>query len=316
MTPYKIAVLDDYQNVAKSFADWTPILEYADLEVFSDHLHHTDELVNRLLPFDIICVMRERTPLTAEVFSRLTNLKLVVSTGLRNLSIDTEAASKLGIEVINTGYMDHGALEHTWALLMAIAKHIPQENASLRSGGWQTLVGNDLRGKTLGILGLGNLGLKIAKVAQVFDMNVIAWSQNLTPEKAVANGVKYVDKETLFRESDYLTILMVLSERSKGIVSAKDLDSMKPTAYIINTSRGPLTDEDALIKVLTEKRIAGAAIDVFDKEPLDESHPFRNLPNVLATPHIGFVTHDTYKLFFTDTVKILLSWLSSATKNK
>ena len=173
------------------------------------------------------------------------------------------------------------------------------------------MVGNDLKGKTLGILGLGNLGVKMARVAQVFDMNVIAWSQNLTPEKAEAAGVKYVDKETLFKESDYLAVLMVLSERSRGIVSAEDLERMKPTAYIINTSRGPLIDEDALIKVLTENRIAGAALDVFDKEPLDAAHPFRTLTNVLATPHIGFVTQDTYKLFYTDTVEILLQWLNA-----
>lgn len=314
MTRYKIAVLNDYQNVAKSFADWTPIMEYADVEVFSTHLHPGDELINRLLPFDIICVMRERTPLTADLLTNLTNLKLVVSTGLRNASIDTEAAAGLGIEIINTGYMDHGALELTWALLMSIAKHIPQENANLRAGRWQQMVGNDLKGKTLGILGLGNLGSKIAKVARVFDMDVIAWSENLTPEKATAAGARYVDKETLFRESDYLTILMVLSDRSRGIVSAKDLERMKPTAYIINTSRGPLIDEDALIQALTENRIAGAAIDVFDKEPLDADHPFRKLPNILATPHIGFVTQDTYKVFFTDMVKILLSWLSTKEK--
>jgi len=314
MTRYKIAVLNDYQDVARSFADWTPINEYADVEVFTNHLHDADELVKRLLPFDIICVMRERTPLTAALFARLSNLKLVVSTGLRNLSIDTEAAAKQGIEIINTGYKDHGALELTWALLMSIAKHIPQENANLRSGGWQHMVGNDLKGKTLGILGLGNLGAKIAGVAKVFDMNVIAWSQNLTPEKAAAAGVKYVDKETLFKESDYLTVLMVLSERSRGIVGPQDLNRMKPSAYIINTSRGPLIDEDALIKVLTEKRIAGAALDVFDKEPLDAGHPFRQLPNVLATPHIGFVTQDTYKLFYTDTVAILLSWLRTGDK--
>lgn len=311
MTRYKIAVLDDYQDVAKSFADWTPIAEYADVEVFSTHLHAGEELVNRLLPFDIFCVMRERTPLTADLFASLPNLKLVVSTGLGNRSIDTKAAEKLGIEILNTGYMDHGAYELTWALIMAIAKHIPQENANLRTGGWQQMVGNDLKGKTLGILGLGNLGKKIAKVAQLFDMDVIAWSQNLTPEKAAEAGVRYVDKKTLFKESDYLTVLMVLSERSLGIVSAQDLSRMKSTAYLINTSRGPLIDEDALVKVLEEKKIAGAALDVYGKEPMDADHPFRKLTNVLATPHIGFVTQDTYTLFYTDTVRILLDWLSA-----
>ena len=309
MSKYKIAVLDDYQDVAKSFADWTVLTEHADIKVFTDHLHGEDELVARLIPFDIICVMRERTPLSAALLMQLPNLKLIVSTGARNRSIDVAAAEKLQIEVRNTGYLGHGALELTWALLMAIAKHIPQENANLRAGGWQHMVGNDLKGKTLGILGLGNLGAQVAAVAKVFDMDIIAWSENLTPEKAIAGGARYVDKKTLFQESDYLTVHMVLSDRSKGIVGAEDLALMKPTAYLINTSRGPLVDEDALIKSLNENKIAGAALDVFDKEPLDEGHPFRKLKNVLATPHIGFVTQDTYNLFFNDIIKVLLDWI-------
>jgi phosphoglycerate dehydrogenase-like enzyme len=309
MSKYKIAVLDDYQDVAKSFADWTVLTEHADINVFTDHLHGADEIVARLIPFDIICVMRERTPLSAALLMQLPNLKLIVSTGARNRSIDVAAAEKLQIEVRNTGYLGHGALELTWALLMAIAKHIPQENANLRAGGWQHMVGNDLKGKTLGILGLGNLGAQVAAVAKVFDMDIIAWSENLTPEKAIAGGARYVDKKTLFQESDYLTVHMVLSDRSKGIVGAEDLALMKPTAYLINTSRGPLVDEDALIKSLEENKIAGAALDVFDKEPLDEGHPFRKLKNVLATPHIGFVTQDTYNLFFNDIIKVLLDWI-------
>lgn len=259
--------------------------------------------------------MRERTPLTPGLLMRLPNLKLIVSTGARNRSIAIETTEKLGIEVRNTGYLGHGALELTWALLMAIAKHIPQENANLRAGGWQHMVGNDLKGKTLGILGLGNLGAQVAAVAKVFDMEIIAWSENLTPEKARAGGARYVDKKTLFQESDYLTVHMVLSDRSKGIVGADYLALMKPTAYLINTSRGPLVDENALIKSLQENKIAGAALDVFDKEPLDEGHPFRKLKNVLATPHIGFVTRDTYNLFFNDMVKILLDWLPKHPKN-
>jgi len=315
MLKYKIAVLDDYQDVAKSFADWTPITEYADVEVFNTHLHDDKSVLERLMPFDVICVMRERTPLTASLLMSLPNLKLVVSTGVRNRSIDVEAAEKLGITVLNTNYLGHGALELTWALLMAIAKHIPQENSSLRAGGWQQMVGNDLKGKTLGILGLGNLGSQVATVAKVFDMDVIAWSQNLTAEKAVAGGARYVSKETLFQESDYLTVQMVLSERSKGIVGAQELALMKPSAYLINTSRGPLVDEDALIKALENNKIAGAALDVFDKEPLDKTHPFRTLENVLATPHIGFVTQDTYSLFFNDIVEILMKWLTENPKN-
>ncbi|MGM9478865.1 D-2-hydroxyacid dehydrogenase family protein [Pedobacter sp. GSP4] len=310
MSKYKIAILDDYQDVAKSFVDWTAVTPYAAIEVFTDHLHGEDEIVARLKHFDIICVMRERTPLTPGLLMRLPNLKLIVSTGARNRSIDVAAAEKLGIEVQNTGYLGHGALELTWALLMAIAKHIPQENANLRRGGWQHLVGNDLKGKTLGILGLGNLGAQVAAVANVFDMDVIAWSENLTPEKATAGGARYVDKQTLFQESDYLTVHMVLSERSRGIVGATDLALMKPTAYLINTSRGPLVDENALIKSIEENKIAGAALDVFDQEPLDTDHPFRKLKNVLATPHIGFVTQDTYQLFYNDIVKVLLAWFA------
>jgi len=310
MSKYKIAVLDDYQDVAKSFADWTTIIEYAEIKVFTDHLYAEDEVVDRLMPFDIVCVMRERTPLPAGLLMRLPNLKLIVSTGAKNRSIDAEAAAKLGVEVQNTGYLGHGALELTWALLMAIAKHIPQENANLRAGGWQHLVGNDLKGKTLGILGLGNLGAQVAAVAKVFEMDVIAWSENLSPEKAAANGARYVSKKILFEESDYLSVHLVLSDRSKGIVGAADLALMKPTAYLINTSRGPLVDEQALIESLRKNSIAGAALDVFDKEPLDQDHPFRTLKNVLATPHIGFVTQDTYQLFFNDTIKILTEWLS------
>jgi len=315
MTKYKIAILDDYQDVAKSFADWTEVAKQADIALFNNHLYEEDELVERLKPFDIICVMRERTPLTSSLLMQLPKLKLIVSTGARNRSIDVIAAEKLGIEVQNTGYLGHGALELTWALLMAIAKHIPQVNANLRSGGWQHLVGNDLKGKTLGILGLGNLGSKVAAVAKIFDMDVIAWSENLTPEKAIAGGARYVDKKILFQEADYLTLHMVLSERSKGIVAAGDLALMKPTAYLINTSRGPLIDENALIAALQQNKIAGAALDVFDKEPLDPDHAFRTLENVLATPHIGFVTKDTYSLFFNDIVKILLEWLIKHAKN-
>lgn len=315
MSKYKIAVLDDYQDVAKSSTDWTPVTEYAIIEAFTDHLHEEDEIVARLKHFEIICVMRERTPLRAGLLMRLPNLKLIVSTGAKNQSIDLAAAEKLGIEVQNTGYLGHGALELTWALLMAIAKHIPQENANLRAGGWQQMVGSDLKGRTLGISGLGNLGAQVATVAKVFEMDVIAWSENLTVEKAIACGARYVDKKTLFGESDYLTVHMVLSDRSKGIVGGEDLALMKATAYLINTSRGPLVDEDALVKSLEENKIAGAALDVFDKEPLDLDHPFRKLKNVLATPHIGFVTQDTYNLFFNDIVKVLLNWLAQHPKN-
>jgi phosphoglycerate dehydrogenase-like enzyme len=304
-----IAVLDDYQQVSGQFADWSVLAASAEIVVFSDHISDQEALIERLLPFDVLCVMRERTPLTGEILSRLPNLRLIVSTGFRNASIDITAAKKLDIEVKHTGYVWSGAPELTWALLMAVARKIPQESQNLQSGKWQTHIGTDLSGKTIGIVGLGNIGAKIAAYAKVFDMKVIAWSENLTAEKAHAAGAVLVSKEMLFREADFITVHLVLSDRSRGIISADDLGLMKSSAYLINTSRGPLIDGQALIDVLTEKRIAGAAIDVFDQEPLPVDHPFRSLDNILATPHIGYVTEDTYKVFYTDTVNAIQDWM-------
>jgi phosphoglycerate dehydrogenase-like enzyme len=307
--PIKIAVLDDYQRVAESFADWSIIKSKAELSIFTDHISDETALVQRLLPFQVLCVMRERTPLSREILAQLTNLKLIVSTGMRNASIDTKAAEELGITVTPTGYHSSGAPELTWALLMSIARHIVPENISTRAGGWQTTVGTDLKGKTIGIVGLGNIGCKIAAYAHAFDMRVIAWSQHLTADQAQQQGAILVSKETLFREADFISIHLVLSHRSRGIVTAKELNTMKPTAWLINTSRGPLIDEQALLAVLQEKKIAGAALDVFDQEPLPAGHPFRQLDNVLITPHIGYVTEDTYRIFYQDTVKAILHWL-------
>lgn len=305
-----IAVLDDYQNVSQQFADWSAIKQQADITVFNDHIDVTEDLIARLLPFTVVCVMRERTPLTKEILAKLPNLKLIVSTGLRNASIDVTAAEKLGIAVENTGYVWSGAPELTWGLLMAIARKIPKENANLTSGNWQTTIGIDLAGKTIGIVGLGNIGAKIATYAKAFDMNVIAWSENLTTDKAAAAGAQLVTKEQLFKEADFISVHLVLSHRSKGIIAAQELNQMKPTAYIINTSRGPLIDEAALIEVLQQEKIAGAALDTFDTEPLPANHPFRHLDNVLATPHIGYVTEDTYKVFYEDIVRILHNWIN------
>jgi phosphoglycerate dehydrogenase-like enzyme len=305
----RIAVLDDYQNVAKQTADWSAIEDASDLVVFNDHLFEESQLVERLKSFDVVCVMRERTPLTPSLLRKLQNLKLIVSTGTRNASIDLKSAEQLGIEVAHTGYVNSGATEHTWAMLMAIARHLPEETQSFKNGEWQKTVGTDLKGKTIGILGLGNIGKKIAVIAKVFEMKVIAWSENLTPEICEPLGVTYVDKKTLFKTSDFITIHMVLSDRSRGIVSGEDFNLMKSSAFFINTSRGPLVDESSLIDVLQNKGIAGAALDVFDIEPLPENHPFRTLDNVLATSHIGFVTEDTYKVFYEDTVRILKDWL-------
>lgn len=309
MSEFKIAVLDDYQNIALSSADWTGLSTKASITVFNDHLFKEHKIVERLKPFDVISVMRERTPLTRSLLSQLPNLKLIISTGLRNASIDLDAVEEFNIELQHTGYVTTGAPELTWALLMAIARNIPAENQQVKQGGWQTTIGVDLKGKTLALLGLGNIGQKLAAIGKAFDMHVIAWSANLTAEKAAEFGVKYVSKETLFKEADFLTVLLVLSARSRHIVDLADLQLMKPTAYLINTSRGPLVNETALIEVLANRQIGGAALDVFETEPLPADHPFRKLDNVLATPHIGFVTENTYRVFFHDIVRILHEWI-------
>jgi phosphoglycerate dehydrogenase-like enzyme len=306
----KVAVLDDYQGVAFTMADWSALKSKVEITVFNDHLADEAAVIERLLPYQVICAMRERTPLNRQRLEKLPNLKLIVSTGRRNASIDMKAAEELGIEIKTTGYIGTGAPEITWALLLAIARNIVPENNNFTSGNWQTTVGTDLFGKTIGIIGLGNIGNKIASYAKAFDMNVLAWSQNLTEEKAAEAGAKLVSKETLLKEADFVTIHLVLSDRSTGILQKEDLELMKPTAYLINTSRGPLVDEKGLIAVLQEKKIAGAALDVFDTEPLPKEHPFRTLKNVLATPHIGYVTENTYRLFYEDTVKAIEEWLS------
>jgi phosphoglycerate dehydrogenase-like enzyme len=306
----KIAVLDDYQQAALKFADWSSITANAEVKVFYDHLFDEGAVIERLVPFTIVCVMRERTPLTRNILQALPNLKLIISTGKRNASIDTEAAAELGITIKNTNYIGSGAPELTWALLMAAARHIVKEDGNIYSGGWQTTVGADIKGKTIGIIGLGNIGSKIAVYAKAFDMNIIAWSPNLTAGKAAEAGARLVSKETLFKEADFVTVHLVLSERSKDIIGRDELLMMKPGAYFINTSRGPLVNEAALIEVLQQRKIAGAALDAFDTEPLPAGHPFRKMDNVLATPHIGYVTQETYRVFYADTVKAIQEWMA------
>jgi phosphoglycerate dehydrogenase-like enzyme len=306
----KIAILDDYQNIALSIADWSAIESRAGIIVFNDHIADSTALEQRLMPFDIICIMRERTPLGREILSQLPNLKLIVSTGKRNASLDTEACKDLGIEVAMTDYVETGAPELTWAVLMAIARKIPTEVQNLKAGGWQTTVGVDLKGKTLGVVGLGRIGTQIAAYAKVFGMKVIAWSENLTEERAHRAGAELVSKERLFKSADFVSVHLVLSDRSRGTIGATELALMKPDAYIINTSRGPIVDEAALIAALTNRKIAGAALDVYDTEPLPANHPFRSMDNVLATPHIGYVTEETYRVFYGDTVKAITEWLN------
>jgi len=311
MKKHKIAVLDDYQNVALESADWSTLRDRADIAVFQDHLADPEVVIQRLAPFDVVCVMRERTPLPRDVIERLPNLKLIASTGARNASIDVAAAADHGIAVVHTGYRSDPTIELTWALILASARHIVTESNSVRSGGWQKTVGTDLHGKTLGVLGLGRIGSQVARIGSAFGMNLIAWSQNMTRETSQAAGALLVSKDQLFEQADILTVHLQLSDRTRGLVSAAELDKMKPMAWLINTSRGPIVQEPALINVLKNKRIAGAAIDAFDIEPLPEDHPFRTLDNVLATPHIGYVSRGLYKTFYEDAVASIRKWLET-----
>jgi phosphoglycerate dehydrogenase-like enzyme len=306
----KIAILDDYQNVALKLADWSAIAQRAEITVFNDHVADPAAVVERLLPFDVVCVMRERTPLPRDIIQRLPRLKLIASTGSRNASIDAAAATERGIAVTATRYWSAPTIELTWALILASMRHVVEENTAVRDGGWQRTMGQDLDGKTLGVLGLGNIGRAVARIGLAFGMKVIAWSQNMTAEIAAAAGATLVAKEALFREADVVTIHVILSTRSRGLVGAAEVALMKPAARLINTSRGPIVDETALIEVLQSHAIAGAALDVFDQEPLPAQHPFRTLPNVLATPHIGYVAENLYRAFYGNTAASVAAWLN------
>jgi len=307
----KIAVLDDYQGVAFKMADWSAVTARAHVDVFTDHLVDADAVAERLLQYDVVCVMRERTPLGAEMIERLPNLKLIASTGPRNASIDLKAAAAHGIAVVHTGYFGSPTVELTWALILAGARHIVAEATAVRSGGWQHSIGEDLAGKTLGIIGLGHLGSQVAKIGLAFGMSVIAWSQNLTAEKAGAVGAALVSKEELLRQADIVSVHLVLSARTRALIGAEELALMKPSARLVNTSRGPIVVEAALIAALKAGRIAGAAIDVYDAEPLPADHPYRNLEHLLATPHIGYVSRALYERFYRDTVSNIISWLDA-----
>jgi phosphoglycerate dehydrogenase-like enzyme len=307
----QIAILDDYQDIALKIVDWSSLDGRAGVIAFHDHLADEEAVVERLQPFEIVCVMRERTPLTRSILARLPKLRLIASTGLQNASIDVAAASERGIQVVHTGYHSSPTVELTWALILASARHIPEENSSVRSGGWQRHVGDDLAGRTLGLLGLGNIGGAVARVGRAFGMNVISWSENLTSERAAAVGAVLVAKEQLFQSADILSIHLVLSQRTRSIVGAPELALMKPRARLVNTSRGPLVVEADLIAALDTGKIAGAAIDVFDQEPLRPDHPFRRMPNVLATPHIGYVSRGLYERFYQDTVNNISRWMDA-----
>jgi phosphoglycerate dehydrogenase-like enzyme len=308
----RVAILDDYQNVALSMADWSEVAARAEITVFTDHLAGQDAVVQRLSDFDVVCVMRERTPLPRAVIERLPRLKMIASTGPFNASIDVAAAKERGIYVSTTGGYVESTVELTWALILATARRIVDEVASVRAGGWQTSVGAQLGGTVLGVLGLGRIGSPVARVGTAFGMDIIAWSTNLTPQAAEQGGATYVSKEELFSRADVLTIHLVLSERTRGLVGAAELELMKPTALLVNTSRGPIVDEPALIDALREGRLAGAGLDVFDTEPLPAEHPLRSLDSVVATPHIGYVADRVYRTFYGEAAAKIARWLGQA----
>jgi len=295
----RCAILDDYQNVALAMADWSKVAGDIDIKVFSHHLGAADNVVSALQGFAIVCAMRERTPFTRAVIERLPDLKLLITTGMRNASIDLGAAKERGVVVCGTESFGNGTAAIATGLMIDLARRISYENARLKAGApWQTSIGLDLEGMTLALLGLGRLGSRMAEIGRAFKMNIIAWSENLTAEKCRAAGAEHVGRDDLFRRADFLSVHLQLSERTRGLVGARELGLMKPTAFLINTSRGPIVEEAALVAALRGKQIAGAGLDVFDIEPLPIDHPLRTLDNVVLTPHLGYVTAQNYRTFF------------------
>ena len=305
----RIAILDDYQDVALSLADWASLGDDCEVVRFGDNLATEDAATEKLAGFDVLCLMRERMPLPASLIARLPRLKLVVVTGARVRTIDMEAAVAQGITVCHTfpGESAHATPEMAWGLILSLARSIPEEDQRVRQGGWQKTVGTILGGKTLGLVGLGKLGSRMVPIAKAFGMEVIAWSQNLTDERAAEAGARRVDKETLFRAADVVSLHLILGERSRHVVSAAEIALMKPGAFLINTSRGPLVEEAALVAALEEGRIK-AGLDVYDIEPLPADHPLRTAPNTVLTPHLGYVTEGAYAAFYRDTVENIKAW--------
>jgi len=308
----RIVLLDDYQGVALDYGGWDRVPDEWQIVALEQHLADPDELVEALAEAEVVVAMRERTALPAPILDRLPELKLLITTGMANVAIDVAAAQRKGVVVCGTGMHPPGTAELTWGLILALLRKIPSEDAAMRLGGWQNTIGGDLAGSTLGLVGLGRLGKRMAPVAQAFEMEVLAWSQNLDPGEARAAGVEPVAKDALFERADIVSVHYKLSERSRGLVGAAELAAMKPSAYLVNTSRGPLVDTDALVAALHAGAIAGAAIDVYDDEPLAPDHPLRKAPHTVLTPHLGYVTEDTYKVFFEDAVEDVLAYLDGA----
>ena len=305
----RLALLDDYQQVALQSADWDSLSPDCSVTVFHDHLTDEEAIADRLRDFDAVMALRERTPFPRSLLAQLPNLKIIASAGMRNAAIDLDAATEHGIVVCGTEGSSRATMELTWGLILGLLRHISLEHIATRGGDWQQTVGIELDGKTIGIIGLGNIGSQMAEVARAFHMNILAWSQNLTPERAEANGAALVSKDELLAQSDIVTIHTRLSDRTRALLGARELGLLKPSAFLINTSRGPIVDEDALIDTLKTGAIAGAGLDVFDQEPLPADHPLLSLDNVLLTPHLGYVTQETYRAFYGQTLENTRSFI-------
>jgi phosphoglycerate dehydrogenase-like enzyme len=307
----QVAVLDDYQRAALRLADWKSLEPEVQVQSFPEHIADAAELAKRLHVFECVVLMRERTPFPKTLIEKLPNLRLIVTAGMRNAAIDVEAATARGIQICGTETLGYPTAELTWGLIIALARKIPEEWAALRQGKWQSRLGVGLKGKVLGVIGLGRLGSQVAAIGKAFGMNVIAWSQNLTEAKAAEIGVKRVEKDELFARADFVTIHLVLGDRSRGLVGPAELARMKPSAYLVNTSRGPIIQEKALIEALKSHRIAGAAVDVFDREPVARDHPYLALDNLLATPHLGYVTEEGYRQIYGEAVEDIRAFLQA-----
>lgn len=312
----KLAIIDDYENAALRLTDWGALKSKAEITVFNDHLDDQGQLAERLRDFEILCIMRERTPIPRALIEQLPKLEHIYTSGMRNWSLDVEAANERGIVVTGSPTKPYPAAEHAWALILALAKRITTEDSATRAGKFGTGVNLGLKERTLGVIGLGKLGGQVANVGKAFGMNVVAWSKNLTVERCTAAGVGYVTREEMFANSDFITLHVHSGERNLGLVGDAEFEMMKPTAFIINTARGPIIDEAALIRALEDGKIAGAGLDVFDVEPLPADHPLRTLANTIITPHQGYVVEENYRSFFDSAVTNILSWLDGEVINE
>jgi phosphoglycerate dehydrogenase-like enzyme len=317
MTRLRCAILDDYMNLSLRMADWSKISDRVDVKVFNEPFSSTEAAASALKDFEIICAMRERTPFPSALFAALPKLKLLITSGMRNAAIDMEAAKEHQVVLCGTQWSGDPTAPLTMGLILELTRNIGRENARMHAGEpLQKFIGMEIEGKTLGVVGLGKLGAKVSGLAKAFGMNVIAWSPNLTAERCQEVGVTYASKEQLFATADIITVHVVLSQRSRGLVGVADLARMKPTGYLVNTARGPIVDEAALLETLKARKIAGAAVDVFSVEPLPTDHPFRKLDNLVLTPHLGYTTEETFRAHYSQMVACIDAWFKGETPRR